>query len=206
MTLVPRRRVILAALLGLAGCSGILPQPAPPPHLYRLTAATDFPAGPVAPVQLVVDLPGAEAALDTVRIALARSPTTLDYYADSAWTDRLSGMVQAAVIQSFDNAHRLAAVGAQTGALRADAVLITELRRFEAVYGAAGPPSWHIEITAKLVKASDRNLLASTSLAGQEQAAKNDMPAIVDAADAAWRRVAKDLVLWTVANVPRPPR
>ena len=86
---------LLAAAVALAGCSDILPKPAPPPALYRLTAAGDFPAGGApASIQLLIEAPSAEAALDTPRIALSRSATTLDYFADSAWTDRLPALWQ----------------------------------------------------------------------------------------------------------------
>ena len=190
----------------LGGCGNILPQPGAPPALYHLTAARDFPppGRPIA-AQLVVDVPTAEAALDTTRIALARSPVTLDYFADVAWTDRLSTMVQALLAQSLDNGHRLAAVGLQSGALRADVVLVTELRHFEASYGDSGPPHWRIELIAKMVKLPDRTLIADHAFTADEPAARNDIPAIIDAADSAWRGVATQLVDWSAAALaPRP--
>jgi cholesterol transport system auxiliary component len=198
------RCLIGLALLALAGCGSILQPPAPPPALYRLTPATDFAAGArVVPVQLAVDMPTAEAALDTTRIALTRSPTTLDYFAASAWTDRLTTIVQALLIESFDNAHRFAAVGREAGALRADVVLVTELRHFEALYSGAGSPHWQIEITAKLVKLPERALLVDRSFRGDEAAARNDLPAIVEASDLAWHGVAKDIADWAADTLSR---
>ena len=192
------------ALLALAGCGSVLQPPAPPPALYRLTPATDFAAGarPV-PIQLAIDAPSAEAALDTTRIALTRSPTTLDYFAAAAWTDRLTTMVQTLLVESFDNAHRLAAVGPDAGILRADVVLAVELHHFEAAYGGAGPPHWQIELTAKLVKLPERSLIADRTFTADEAAARNELPAIVDASDQAWRRVAKDLADWTTETLAR---
>lgn len=194
------------ALLALGACGNILPQPAPPPSLYRLTAAHDFPPPSARPIaaQLLIDAPAAEAALDTTRIALTRSATTLDYFADAAWTDRLSTMLQALLVQSLDNAHRFAAVGLQGGALRADVVLVTELRHFEASYASDGPPRWRVELTAKLVKLPERTIIADHAFSGDEAAARNDVPAIVDAADVAWRRVAGEIADWSAtALAPR---
>jgi cholesterol transport system auxiliary component len=206
MIRVPRCLLGLA-LLALAGCGSVLQPPAPPPALYRLTPAADFATGArIVPLQLAVDAPTAEAALDTTRIALTRSPTTLDYFAASAWTDRLTTLMQALLIQSFDNAHRLAAVGPQSGTLRADIVLVTELRHFEALYGSAGPPHWQIELTAKLVKLPERTLLADRSFHGDEMAARNELPAIVEASDLAWHRVAKDIADWTADTLSRTVR
>lgn len=190
------------ALLTLAGCGNLLPQPAPPPLLYRLNPATHFAeSGRIIPLQLVVDPPHAEAALDTTRIALTRSPTTLDYFADAAWTDHLAAMVQGLLIASLDNAHRLAAVGPQSGELRADAALVTSLRHFEAVYDGNGAPKWRVEIAAKLVKMPDRALIAARVFNAEATASRNAVPAIVDAADSAWRRVAAEIADWTAASL-----
>ncbi len=193
--------------LALAACSSILPQPAPLPSLYRLTPASQFAAsGRVVPVQLVVDAPTAEAALDTTRIALTRSPTTLDYFAGAAWTDRLSAMVQTLLIASLDNAHRIAAVGPQSGQLRADVALVTALRHFEAVYRGDGVPQWQIEITAKLVKMPDRTLIAARSFSAETEADRNALPAIVDAADTSWHRAAGEIADWTATVLAQPVR
>jgi cholesterol transport system auxiliary component len=200
-------RLVFLALLVLAGCGGILPKPAPEPSLYRLTAATGFAAtGRTVPVQLVVEAPAVEAALDTTRIALARSPTTLDYFADAAWTDRVSSLLQSLLIESLDNSHRFAAVGPPSGALRGDAVLLTELRHFEASYADAGPPRWRVELTAKLVKMPERTILGTRSFHGESDATRNALPAIVDAADTAWRGVATEIAEWAAGILAQSPR
>ena len=201
-------RLAALATLALAGCGGILPQPAAPPPLYRLTPAAQGPAAPqrAVPTQLVIDAPEAEAALDTTRIALARGPTSLDYFADAAWTDRLSSMLQALLIASFDKADRIAAVGPQNGELRANVALVSSVTHFEAAYGSEGPPKWRIEITAKLVRMPERTFIAARSFAAEVPAAHNTVPAIVTAADDAWHRVASDVVDWTATTLARPGR
>ena len=188
-------------LVALAGC-GILPRPLPAPVLYRLTAI-DRGAGPSRrlPVQLVVNRPVAEAALDTPRLALTRSPTTLDYFADAAWTGQLPGMVQAQLIASLENSGRFAAVGTPIGTLHADDVLALDLRHFEAVYHGAGPPRWRVEIAAQLIKMPDRTALAVRDFQAEVPVTRNAMPDIVVAADAAWRNVAREIVAWTVESL-----
>jgi cholesterol transport system auxiliary component len=196
------------ALLVLVGCGSILQPPAPPPTLYRLTPATEFAPGlGTASQQLAVETPMAEAALDTTRIALSRHPTALDYFADAAWTDRLTMIVQARLIDSFDNSHRLAAVGPQGGALHVEIVLVPELRHFEAVYdGASGSPHWQIELAVQLVKLPERTLLAERDFHGDVPAARNELSAIIEAADQAWRGVAKDVVDWTTDRLEQAAR
>jgi cholesterol transport system auxiliary component len=198
---------LVAAGLALAGCNGVLPKPAPPPALYRLTAASDFPAGAnAAPIQLQIEVPAAEAALDTPRIALSRSATTLDYFADAAWTDRLPLMLEARLVDSFDNAHRLVALAARAADARSDAMLTLELRHFEAEYGASGPPRWRIELTAHLVSTTDRKVIATRTFTGAADATENGIVAIVGAADQAWHGVATELVAWTADTLGRGVR
>jgi len=198
---------LLAAALMLTGCSDILPKPAPPPALYRLTAAGDFPSSTaLAPIQLQIEVPNAEAALDTTRIALSRSATTLDYFADAAWTDRLPLVLQAQLLASFQNAHRLVAIAGASSAARSDAVLIIELRHFEAQYGGSGPPQWRIELNADLISANDRKVIATRLFTGSAAVPQNNMTAIVDGADQAWRGVATQIVNWAADTLGRRPR
>ena len=198
---------LLAAAFALAGCGDILPKPAPPPALYRLTAAGDFPAGGVAaPIQLQIEVPSAEAALDTARVALSRSATTLDYFADAAWTDRLPLVLQSQLVASFQNAHRLLPIAGAASAAHGDAILTMDLRHFEAQYAGSGLPQWRVELNADLISATDRKVIATRLFTASAAAPQNNMVAIVDSADQAWREVATQIVDWAATTLTRRPR
>src|SRR5882724_2310607 len=110
-----RRFVGGVVLLALAGCSGA------PPHLYRLTPKSTYPANlPHRSVQLLVEVPLAPAGLDGSRIALSRSVVSIDYFADSEWTDRAPLLVQTAILQSFENSRTITAIDRESVGLRAD--------------------------------------------------------------------------------------
>ncbi len=199
MSRVSRRLVLAGLALTPAACGSLLPQGGAPPNLYTLTTATGFPPGGAAVAwQLVVDTPTSTAALDTERIALSRSSTTLDYFADAAWIDRAPLMVQTLLVQSFENSGRIAAVARDSLALRADYVLQSELRHFEADYAAAAAPRAHVEIAARLIRTSDRVILARQSFDASVEAAENRTPVIVDAFNAAFHEAARRLVDWTL--------
>jgi cholesterol transport system auxiliary component len=198
---------LVAAAFALAGCGNIIPRPTAPPALYRLTAVSDFPAGAqLAPTQLQVEVPTAEAALDTTRIALSRSATTLDYFADASWTDRLPLVIEARLLESFQNAHRLVALAGAASAARSDAMLALELRHFEAQYAGSALPHWRIELSADLISSADRKVLASRTFSGGADAAQNNMAAIVESADEAWHGVAVQIVDWAADTLARRPR
>jgi len=176
-----------------------LPSGGPPPKLYRLTPASDFPAnGPPVSWQLLVDVPTSAAALDTERIALSRGPTSIDYFADAAWTDRAPLMVQGLLVQSFENSGRITAIARESLALRADYVLRTELRHFEAAYAGDGAPTAHVQIVAKLVKMPDRVIIAQRTVDTTMRARENQVPAIVDAFNDAGHQALRQIVEWTL--------
>ena len=196
-----RRWVPRAFVLALAGCSGLLGGGAPA-HLYRLTPKSTYPPNlPHPSVQLLVDVPFAPAGLDNSRIALSRSPISIDYFADSEWTDRAPLLVQTAILQSFENSKAITALDRESVGLRADFILRTEIRHFEAVYDSSdGPPEVWVAINVRLVNPSSRDVVAQSVFERRQRASANDVPSIVSAFDEALGGVMKDIVVWTVAN------
>jgi cholesterol transport system auxiliary component len=198
--LVSRRLVPSAFALALAGCSGLFG--AEPTHLYRLTPKSTYPPNlPHRSVQLLVDVPLAPAGVDNSRIALSRSPVSIDYFADSEWTDRAPLLVQTALLQSFENSKTITAIDRESVGLRADFVLRTEIRHFEAVYDSSdGPPEVWVAMIVRLLNPASRDVAAQTSFERRWRAAANDVPSIVSAFDEAIGGVMKDIVVWTVTN------
>ena len=196
-----RRFVPSVLILTLAGCSGLLGG-GEPAHLYRLTPKSTYPPNlPHRSVQLLINEPFAPAGLDKSRIALSRSPVSIDYFADSEWTDRAPLLVQTAILQSFENSKAITAIDRELVGLRADFILDPEIRHFEAVYDSAnGPPEVWVAINLRLVNPSTRDVVAQTLFERRERASANEVPSIVSAFDEALGGVMKEIVVWTVTN------
>jgi cholesterol transport system auxiliary component len=196
-----RRFVPSLIVLALAGCSGLFGGSAPA-HLYRVTPKSTYPANlPHRPVQILVDVPLAPAGLDSSRIALSRSAISIDYFADSEWTDRAPLLVQTALVESFEESNTINAIDRESVGLRADFVLKTEIRHFEAVYDSPnGPPDVWTAINVRLVNPSNRDIVAQRSFEQRQRASANDIPSIIAAFDEALGGVMKDIVVWTVTN------
>lgn len=200
-----RRALAPALLLAAAGCTRLLSGPAP--NLYRVTAAGGFPPDlPHVPGQLLIETPQTAGGLDTRRIALSRSPVSLDYFADSEWTDRVPLLIQGALVDSFENSGAVTVLGGESAGLRADFLLRSELRRFEADYAsAAGPPVVHVAIVVRLVRLPEGEIIADALFAARAPARANTIPDIVVAFDAALGQVLKKIVLWTLSNPALSP-
>jgi len=207
---IPSRRRLLGGLAGTllvpavlpaGGCTELIPGQTPPPTLYRLTPKSSFRDGlPSASWQLVLEPPLADAGLNTTRIALQRNPMQLEYYARSGWTDRAPDMVQTLMIESFENSGRIVAVGREAVGLRADFVLKSELREFQAEYFASKVPQVRVTMNAKLVRMPSRVIVASESWDYVVDARADRMAEVIQAFDDALGKVLKRLVEWTLVK------
>jgi len=175
-----RRHAILgASAVVLSGCGTVLQGP-PIPQLYVLRPQLPASMGPRVNWRLGVAAPDAVASLDTQRIALMRSATTLDYFANAAWTDRLTLIIQRQLIQAFDTTGRISSVDRDTSGLEADFVLQTEIRDFQARYDTPdGAPQVVVAIQAKLARMPQREIAANINATQQAMAGANEINSIV---------------------------
>ncbi|MBM3486995.1 MAG: hypothetical protein FJX67_10230 [Alphaproteobacteria bacterium] len=187
----------IAVALTVASC-GMLPGTGEPPQVFVLTAKSTFaPDLPRVDWQLTIDLPTAEAGLNSARIALQRSRVTLEYYAHANWVDTAPAMVQKLLVESFENTGRIVSVGRQSVALRSDFSLLIDLREFQAEYLDGGTPKAHVRMNAKLVKMPQRTIVATFTAEHFEAASSGDLPSVVLAFDEALGKVMRRIVEWT---------
>jgi cholesterol transport system auxiliary component len=200
------RWAALAATLLLGGCE-LIKAAEEPTDLYTVTPKSTFdPDMPAVLWQLAVEVPNAAANLGTSRIAIAQSPTSSDYYSKTAWTDRAPLMVQTRIVDSFENSKKIVAVARETIGLRANYVLQSDLRNFEAMYFYGGTPIVHVRIVAKLVRMPDRQIIGIGTFERCVRARADKVPKVVEAFDQALGSVMKRLVAWTLKTAPpRPP-
>lgn len=194
--------LLLAAVL-VAGCGNLLPGSGPPPDLYNLTPKSTFPDDlPQIEQQLVIEEPLAAGGLDSFRIALRTSPTELDYFSGSRWTERAPRMVQTLIIESFENSQAIVAVGRQAIGLRSDYNLKVELREFQAEYFDGGElPSIRVRINAKLIRQPRQIIVASHDFESIVPVQETGMQAIIGVFDQALGRALKDLVVWALHSM-----
>ena len=199
-----RRQILRAGMAcaitaGATGCSGLVPGQGPPPDLYRLSPKSTFRDDlPNVDWQMVLETPLADASLNTTRIGLQQSPARMEYYAKSGWTDRAPLMIQTLMIESFENSHKIVAVGREAVGLRSDFVLKTELREFQAIYYEGLPPKAWVAINAKLVRMPRRTIVGSESFSFRSDAAADNLDDIVAAFDRSLGKCLRRLVEWTL--------
>lgn len=191
-----------AASLLLGGCA-LIQAAEEPTNLYQVTPKSTFDPGlPSVRWQLAVEVPAAAANLNTGRIAIAHSPTSFDYYAKSAWTDRAPLMVQTRIVDSFENSRKIIAVARESIALVPNYLLQPDLRDFEAMYYYGSPPIARVRIVAKLVQMPVRQIIGEATFERCVRAQADKVPKVVEAIDQALGSVIKNLVAWTLRTPP----
>lgn len=193
---------IFASMIGLVllgGCVDLLPGGGPAAKLYNLTPKSTYSNNlPTVNWQLVVEMPISAETLNTPRIALSRAPLTLDYYGGARWSERAPVMVQTLLVESFENTGRIVAVARKSTDLRADYVLKTDLREFQAEYSGEGPPIVFVRLNAKLIKMPQRTIIASFRSERRVQAVSIKLIDVIHSFDQALGKVIKDVVEWAL--------
>ncbi|MGP1395345.1 MAG: ABC-type transport auxiliary lipoprotein family protein [Inquilinaceae bacterium] len=188
---------IVAAALTV-GCGPIRLTPEPP-QLYQLSPKSTFDEDlPKVVWQILIEPPVAAAGLDTARIALRQSVTTLDYYADVSWTDRAPEMVQTLMVESFENSGQIVSVGRESIGLRANYVLKTELREFQTETFGGGPYQVRVRLNAKLVRIPDRVIIAGENFESLNSVSEQNFGAVIHVFDEGLGKVLRRLVEWTL--------
>jgi phospholipid/cholesterol/gamma-HCH transport system substrate-binding protein len=172
--------------------------------VYDLVAATDFRSKPAdAPSwTLVVPEPSTLMGFNTDKILLQPEAGESVSVDNARWGDNLPILVQAKVVQSFENAGYANSVSRTRDGLTGDYQLIIDIRRFHisTAKGAAAD----VDFVAKLAN-KDGKIVAASTFQATEPAKGTDAQAYVDAFDEAFAKLETDLVDWTTTTLASEP-
>jgi phospholipid/cholesterol/gamma-HCH transport system substrate-binding protein len=181
---------ILAGLERMTGGA-----PSKPPPVYDLTAPRAFPGSAKPPRgQLVVPEPTALVTLETQKILIRSNGGEMSFIDNGQWSDSLPKLVQAKVVQSFENANYLRTVARPFEGLTGDYQLLIDIRIFQ-LSASTEMPSADVEFAAKLLGNNGRIVDARIFLA-TVPAKATDAPVAAAALNEAFGKAAVDLVVW----------
>lgn len=172
---------LLAVVLLLTGCSGLLTSNQNIDQFYTVNAIKDYDTQKQdVDATIIIQSPTVSKGLDGDKIMLMHSPQRLDYFAKARWSSPLSTMVQTSLVESFENSEVLDRVGTDYSGLKPDYLLLLEIQDFQAEYQEENqPPVIHIKLVAKLVDFPQRNLMASFTAQTFKQAEENELDDIM---------------------------
>ncbi|KIC37111.1 hypothetical protein RA27_21775 [Ruegeria sp. ANG-R] len=203
------RPLILALVLGaLAGCAGLgtLSQASKPNDLYLLTPKSTFSSSlPRIQKQIVVEEPTATAAVNTDQIAVQPTLLQVQYLPRARWVDRAPLIVQALMVESYENSGKVAAVGRSTVGLRADYVIAPDLREFQGIVVSETENSKtvrvEVRINIKIIDEYEDKIIASSSFQEAVLATSDKTPDLVEAFDVALGKTMRDAVEWSIRKI-----
>jgi phospholipid/cholesterol/gamma-HCH transport system substrate-binding protein len=169
------------------------------PVVYDLTAPRTFArTDKVAKAQLVVPEPTTVLTLDTQRILIHTADGEGPSVETAEWSDNIPKLLQAKVIQSFENSNTMQGVARPMDGLNADDQLLIDIRSFQ----VTGPetPAAHVEFSAKILSDKGR-IVGSRTFEASAPCADTSVPAATTALNQAFGKAVSDLVVWTAGLI-----
>ncbi|WP_147178235.1 ABC-type transport auxiliary lipoprotein family protein [Ciceribacter naphthalenivorans] len=191
------RSVLVLPLLlaGLAACGSKAPN-----DTFDITAAPAVKTNtPARSRQLLVADPTALKALDSEMVLVRVTPSEVRYLSKSQWSDKLTRMVQAKLVETFENTGKLDGVGKPGQGLAIDFQLISDIRAFEV--DTVGADRGVVEISVKLLNDRNGSVKAQKVFSASELASGTSNEAYIRAMDRAFARVSAEIVAWTLAQL-----
>lgn len=200
-----RAALCLALAFAVSACSGgvlggLVGTGNNPTPTYDLTAPTNFGSlPPQARGLLAVDQPSALQILDTEKIVISPAAGQMAYLSDAQWVDRLPKLLQARIVQSFENSSRIRAVAKTQDRVSADYLLVVEVRQFGIL--AYESPQAVVELSVKIVYQRGGRIAAGTVFKSNVAAGGTSGEAATLALDQAFSDVLVQMVKWTSRRI-----
>jgi phospholipid/cholesterol/gamma-HCH transport system substrate-binding protein len=166
--------------------------------VYDLRPASGFAGSAKAfKGQLAIAEPTAVVMFDTQKLLLAPG-LDLPGFAGAQWSDSIPKLLQAKLIQSFENYDIGHAPLRANDSVQTDYQLLIDIRSFQ--LAGEGDPNAEIAFSARILN-KDGHLLGSKLLQASAKLDKPEPVAAVAAFNAAFDSIAKELVTWTVDSL-----
>ena len=198
-----RRVAMVATFVGLAvsatGCA-LLKSPPPPRDTFEISAPQSF--GGLASstrAQILVKQPTALKSIDSNRMVLRTGASEITYLAGAQWSDTVPRMVQAKLVEAFENTSAVGAVAKPGDGLVIDYQLVIDIRRFE-ITGDASPEAV-IEMSVKLLTDRSGKVIETGIFRAAAPVAADGTAGAVSAFDAAFDKLSRGVVRWVLSRV-----
>lgn len=161
---------------------------------YGLTAPSTFEGLAREPAaQISVAEPTALVVFDTQKFLISPNHEERVVFEDGQWSDSLPKLLQAKIVQSFENANYLKSVGRANDAVSPEYQLLIDIRDFQIALGQ--DPKAVVSFSAKIVDGGGK-IAGARIFRAEAPVPALEAPAAARALDQAFGKAVTDLVLW----------
>ncbi len=196
------RAASIAALLVLAGCVSILPEPPPAPFVYPLRAAPQAPPqGAPAPLVLANGRPNTVQALAVLDVVWVRDGRVA-YLERETWTARAPEALQTLLAETI-SAQDLVRAAIRVGeGPRADYEVRWDLFAFQ-IEESPDRIEARIEAAVRLVRSGGREVVAARAVSLSAPIAMRDASAAVSVLQSVAAQAASEIGVWAASEAVR---
>lgn len=195
------KRIVSASFCVVLGASVLSACGTPTRDTYDLSissvAASGIPKH--QKIQLLIEQPDAVKALDGQDIVIKQGGS-IAYLKRAQWSDRLPDLVQARLIQAFDNSGHFGGVGRPGDGLAINYRILSDIRSFD-VNVVNGHNIAALEISVKIMDDKNGNIKASKVFTAQSQVSGGSNNQYAEALDNAFKKITTDIVNWTISSI-----
>jgi cholesterol transport system auxiliary component len=193
------RRVAAATALALStamlgGCLGGASK-----DTFSLSAAPNIRGPSAKNRQILVTEPTALKALDSEQIVIRLSGVEIQYLSEARWGDRLPRLVQAKLVEAFENTGLVGGVGKPGQGLAIDFQIVTDIRAFQVETN--GGTRANVEISVKLLNDRNGAVRAQQVFSASAPVQGTENRDYVAALDSAFTQVSAEIVEWTLKAI-----
>ncbi|MBX8811504.1 membrane integrity-associated transporter subunit PqiC [Pseudochrobactrum algeriensis] len=151
-------------------------------------------------VQILVPTPAALKALDSENIVIHDAPGSITYLKGAQWGDRLTNLVQARLVQAFENSNAVGGVGRPGDGLAINYQVQAELRDF-GINASSSPQTAKIELAVRVLNDKTGEVRATRVFTSSVPVSGAGNKAYIRALDAGFSDVTRQIVAWVVSVI-----
>ena len=189
------RLAVLGATALLTGCASSTPL-----DTFSLSTTQVQVAQKRKNVQILVPTPAALKALDSENIVIHDAPGSITYLKGAQWGDRLTNLVQARLVQAFENSNAVGGVGRPGDGLAINYQVQADLRDF-GINASSSPQTARIELAVRVLNDKTGEVRATRVFTSTAPVSGAGNKAYIRALDAGFNDATRQIVAWVVSVI-----
>ncbi len=166
---------------------------------FELLAPQEYSGVRRSSASVSITMPSTIRVIDSERVIVQPTAGEINYLSGARWSDRVPRLVQARIIQAFENSGRVRAAVREGESLRTEYKIDTDIREFGVILSPQRQAV--VELSVRLIDARTNRVRATQVFTARADTASVDGPSATSAINDAFGVVLTELVRWTTSRI-----